>query len=225
MFLILFINSMPVINSIKRNSNFSASQIFIIISSLILFIGFRGFIYTDWISYYPFYQECPGLFDGKHAINNFLLKYSSWEQGFVLSSIIFKTFIKNYHLWILILFLIDLIVLYSFFKEYIGKYIAFGFLFFYLFAGLGGEVNLLRNSKAIMIFLLAIKYIIRRKIIFYYLFVLIACLFHISSIIFIPLYFILNKKIKTKFMLCLFILGNVIYLFQIQWCRNLLILI
>ncbi len=51
------------------------------------------------------------------------------------------------------------------------------------------EIELLRNVKCVMIFLLALPYAEKRKIVPYILLMLLAYSFHRSAILFAPLYF------------------------------------
>jgi hypothetical protein len=194
---------------------------------LVLFIGLRAYVYTDWANYLPWYKEIPSFFNGWDNIENFLFegKYQSWEKGFNIYGILCKTFSSNYFFFQFISSFIDIIILYYFFKTYIPNRIVLGFIFFFLFNGLQIEINLIRNSKAIMLFLISIKYIEKRKVLFYFLFNLVGCLFHISAVIYLPLYFILNKKIPKIVVLFVFFIGNILFLFSIKWLGVLLTLL
>jgi hypothetical protein len=74
-----------------------------------------------------------------------------------------------------------------------------------------------------MLFLISLKYIEEKKIIKYILLNCIGSLFHIMSILYIPLYFILNKKNSRIVILIIFIIGNLIFLLQVEWTKLLLI--
>ena len=75
---------------------------------------------------------------------------------------------------------------------------------------------MIRNAKSIMLFLLSIKYIEERKILNFGVLNILGILFHYSSIFYLPMYFILNIKWNKKFILFLFILGNIYYLSDIR---------
>jgi hypothetical protein len=79
------------------------------------------------------------------------------------------------------------------------------------------EINLLRNSKAIVLFLISIDYIRRKKIFQYFMLNIAGTLFHVSAFFYLPMYFILNKKKSKNTILCLFIIGNFIFIFSIRW--------
>jgi len=190
---------------------------------IIYFIGFRGFIYSDWISYYNAYIDTPTLFD-KSKINKYFDSYN-WEKGFLIYQIIIKTFTNNYFLFQSISFIIDYLILYIFFKRYIPDYILLGFIFYIIFSGLGLSINLLRNSKSIMLFLLSIKYCYNKNILKYMIINIIGVFFHISSLLYIPLYFILNIRISKYLIFILYVIGNMIFLLQLNWMKNILFFI
>jgi hypothetical protein len=195
-------------------------QQFFIASLLIIFIGFRGFTYTDWQNYYPTYNFTPSLFDNTEAIIKYMDR--GWEKGFLFYMIICKTISPNYFFFQLVSFVIDFIILFYFFKSIIPEHIVFGFVLFLLFSGIIIEFNLLRNSKAMMLFLISLKSLKERIFFKYVIINSIGVLFHITALLYLPLYFILNKKINRKIILFLFIIGNIIFLLQIEWCKLLL---
>lgn len=92
-------------------------------------------------------------------------------------------------------------------------------LFVYLFNFYINSFNIMRQGASIAISLYAISYIFERKLIKYVFYIFLAFLFHKSSIIMLPLYFIYDnkKKIGKQIFICLFatlITINFDYLFQ-----------
>jgi hypothetical protein len=185
---------------------------------LLIFIGLRGFVYTDWVNYYPFYEELPTIWD-----SNFLSIFSSTrvELGFVLYRIIIKSIFSNYFIWIFICSLLDLLCLSFLFLRYSNSYIL-SFILFFCFYGLNMEFNLLRNIKAILLFLLSIESLLNRKMIRYTLLNLIGISFHYSSLLFLPLYFILNKKFNAMIIWSIFLASNIIFLFDIHLAETII---
>jgi len=177
---------------------------------LLLFIGLRGHIYTDYTSYYPFFQDLPSIPD--LTLSGFYNE--KFESGFIIYTSLIKTIIPNYFVWVFINCLIDLSVLYWFFKRYSVDPIL-SFILFTCILGLVIEGNLYRNSKSMMLFLLSIPYFNDRKV-FPYIFInLIGSLFHISSLLYIPFYFILNRRYSVKILWFLFILINILFWLKI----------
>lgn len=177
---------------------------------MLIFIGLRGHIYSDYISYYAFYKDLPPIFDLNKYLSN-----SDYEQGFVIYSSAIKTIFPNYFLWVFINTVIDLSVFYWIFKKYSAS-IVLSFIVFMAFKGLAIEFNLYRNSKAIILFLLSVPYIRERKLLPYLCLNIAGCMFHLSSILYIPLYFIVNKKFSKYFIWSVFVLINVIFFLHIS---------
>ena len=116
---------------------------------LLVFIGLRGHIYSDFIQYYRFFEQLPNLFELD------IYFFSDWyfEPGYVLYSSILKTILPNYFAWVFVNTLIDLLIFRHVFKEYTSSQIL-PFIFFIAFNGLFVEFNLYRNVKSIELFLL-----------------------------------------------------------------------
>ncbi len=87
-------------------------------------------------------------------------------------------------------------------------YIAFNFYAF-TFSGF-------RQSIAIGIVLISFDYIVQRKLIKFLVTVLVASLFHISALFFIPAYFITKIKLNNMTILLIIILNSILYLFRID---------
>ena len=63
------------------------------------------------------------------------------------------------------------------------------------------EFNLYRNTKSFSLFLLSLPYLQNRKLLPYLLLNMTGCLFHISSMIYLPLYFVLYRKMSKEIIL------------------------
>ena len=122
---------------------------FYTILTILLFIGFRGFIVTDWVVYYKFYSFVPDLF----SVNESFWNYLNWERGFLLYTLLIKTLTRNYFIFQFISFLIDLLFIDYFIKNNVSeKNYVLAYICFFVFQGFIIEVNLLRSSKAICLF-------------------------------------------------------------------------
>lgn len=190
----------------KDNTHLLRSAYFI----LLIFSGLRGFVYTDFASYYPFYEMIGDLKDLPYV---FLVK--GWEPGFIIYTYLCKLLVPNYFAWNFISTAIDLSLLYVFLKRYSPNQLLSLMIFFVMgFTAL--EFNVLRNAKAIFIFLISIKYIEERNLLKYSFAILLAFMFHTSAIFYWPLYFILNKRIPKKILWVVFVAGLIILLFNIH---------
>lgn len=181
--------------------------------ALFLFIGLRGHIYSDWYSYYPKFESLPTMWDTAWWNSVF---DKEMEPGFILYTIIIKSFFPNYFIWVALNTLLDLIILHLFLKKHTKFYIL-GFIAFFIMNGLFIEFNLFRNVKAILLFILSLDYLRKRQFIPYLVLNLIGLSFHYSALLFIPAYFLLNKPIPKYIVWLIFIASNIVFLFQIKW--------
>jgi hypothetical protein len=198
------------------------SKVFLSGFTIFIFLGFRGAINSDWTSYYDIYQKVPSLFDAR-GIDRFFEQFSHTEKGYLWLNILFKAISGNYFAFQFFLFLINFIILYYTCSFYIGKkYLPSLLAFYFLFNGIGMESNLLRNSKAIMLFIISIRFINERKLIPFLLLNGLGYLFHASALIYIPLYFLIARRFNRICVLGIFIAGLIILFFSINWVKDLL---
>jgi hypothetical protein len=186
---------------------------------MIFFIAFRAYVYTDWVFYKSFYEWIPSLSAGFKKIEPYLNR--GIEPGFVLYVSFCKMFFSGYLPFQALSSIVDIVVLYYFFKQYIPDNIIMGFAAFYVW-GLYMEMDLLRNVKAIMLFIISIKYLRLKKIVPYMLLNLAGTLFHISSLFYIPVYFIINFKCRRIIVFSVWLAGNIIFICRIKWMAGIL---
>ena len=159
----------------------------ICIALFILFFGFRGFVGDDWINYYPAFEELSfaNLADFFYSFDE-----STFEPGFVLLMLLCKSTINNYHFLVLVCTLINCFLLFRFIFRNI-KNTPLALIVFLCMGGLIMEINLLRNSISILLFVNSLDYIQERKPLKFYMMNLLGLTFHVTSIIYFPLYFFL----------------------------------
>lgn len=195
---------------VEQKSPINAS--IIILTVLVIFLGLRGHLFTDYISYYPFFNQLPTLGD----LTERRIARTFFEPGFVIYASLIKTLYPDYFFFTFVSTLIDLIVLYYVFRRYSFS-VAVSFMFFLAFQGLIIEVNLMRNVKAMMLFLLSIPYLQKRRIIPYMALNLLGFTFHQSAIIYIVCYFFLDRALSKKLIGIVFIAVNVIFFFKLSF--------
>lgn len=199
----------------------------------LFFFGLRGYVFTDWMIYYPIFDKMPTIIDGgltsvlNGDINQLFesdveVGKAGYEMGFVYSTFIFKSICPNYYVWIFCNVLFDVILLDIFFRHY-SPYYVMGFIFFVAMGGLLIECNLVRNVKAILLFLISLKYLQERRIVPYMILNLIGVLFHSSAVIYLLLYFFLHKECPKWLMWTIFILGNIITLLNIGYLKPIML--
>ncbi|MDD3321892.1 MAG: EpsG family protein [Paludibacter sp.] len=217
-FLIIFLFLLSLLQLSNYNSNEigNKSLNYIALIAFILFFGFRGFIGYDCMVYYPFFEKLSTI----QQLN--LTQYTgSFDIGFVIYASIIKTIYADFHFFIFSSTILDVILLSFFFKRYLNKrYFIFGFLMFLGFYGFLLEIEQIRNVKSLLLFLISIKYIENRNLFKFMLFNILGILFHWSSIFLIPLYFFINKKtISLRWFLIILILGNIVFILQLEFIK------
>ena len=185
----------------KQQIKYAAVGIFVI------FFGFRGFILSDWIIYYPFFKEC----DARDLYDYNFVTSKGFEPGFTLLTIICKSIVDDFHFYTFVLCVINTALLVRFFSKHSDN-IPLALMLYVVFEGLVISTNLMRNSIAIFIFLNALDYIRDRRPLPYFLLCGLATTFHISSVIFFPLYFVLHRSISKWGFLAVFIVSNIVFL-------------
>lgn len=209
-FLFIFILSVIDIRNVNRGKVDWKIR-WICFLALLIFFGFRGFVATDWSSYYLVFEKIPTLWN----LSGFSFEDYIMEPGFIAYSIFVKSLYPDFHFYVFVNTLIDFLILHYLFKNNL-KYYVLAFLFFLLFLETV-EFNLYRNAKCIFLFMLSIKYAINKKFFAYLLLNVIGSLFHVSGLLYILIYPILNKRINKYILITFFIVGNCIFLFKVEW--------
>lgn len=183
----------------------------------IFFFGLRGFLAWDWIHYYPNFNFSLNLIEaivmGDYTFNI----VSNYDIGYKVYVAMIKCFTNNYHIFIIITTIIDCLLLFICFIRY-SPYPILSILLFLVYSGFQIQYDLLRNIKAILIFFFSIYYLERnRKIIVIGLLIL-EILFHSSSIVYLPVYYIIKKNILKykKIIYSLTLIGVIIFIAQNQ---------
>lgn len=211
--IISFLGLGVIIEKISERKRIGESFFIFSLLLLILFFGLRGYIGYDWYSYKPNFDKMVTI--GELLKGNIQVLHSGYELGFQIYTSFIKTLTNNYFIYNFINVSVDFIILYFVIKRF-SKYPILSLLLFFGIYGVALEIDMIRNAKSIMLFLLSIKYIEERKILNFGVLNILGILFHYSSILYLPMYFILNVKWNKKFILFLFILGNIYYLSDIR---------
>lgn len=174
----------------------------------LFFFGLRGWIFDDWINYYNVFEKCTldSIINIQHSVNDTL-----FEPGFMILMIFCKIISPSFHFFVFICCLINSILLFRFLIRYTDN-IPLALVFFLCMGGIVIQTNLMRNSLALFIFLNALVLLENRRLIPYLLICLLCISFHMSSILFIPLYFFYNKHISKWVYLVLIVIGNIAFL-------------
>lgn len=193
----------------KAKRDYDILCIFVFVS----FLGLRGFIGDDWTIYYVYFQKCSL---DKLSLNLFQIGDEfTYEPGFTILVLLCKTLFSNYATLNMVCCLINVWLLYTFLRRYV-KNVPLGFMIYMCMGGFIMSINLLRNTIAILIMANALHYITERKPIQYFGMCLIALSFHMSSLIYFPLYFFFNRVLNKWIFLAFFLVGIIFFLSGIK---------
>lgn len=186
------------------------SEKFSIYFTLWIFLGFRGYVFTDCFGYASFFDSVPDIIT---IFKTQYLRWAFWEPGFVCYCGIIKLFTQNWFVFQMIDTAIDLVLLYKS-LEYFEANRGMTLTVFLAMSGLISFIDLFRNIKSILIFFYSLRYVLEKKVFKYYMCCIIAFLFHKSSIIFFMCYPILSLEISRRKFLFLGFLGLVLAFFS-----------
>lgn len=170
-----------IFGSITKKQYFLA-VIFILLTG---FSGFRYYVGVDYINYVKIFEGYDG--------------YSSRELGFSLILDFLHTIGASYQLMFLLMAIVMQYFVYKIIRRYNYSVWTSVLIYFCISTFYIATFNGTRQYLAIAIFIWAIQYIEQRKIVKYLASLFLAGLFfHESVLMFIPLYFVLDKKIGLK---------------------------
>jgi hypothetical protein len=176
---------------------------------IVVFVGFRYKVGTDWQIYMGFYEikeDIFSLFSGQPLIS-FSEQWERIDTGFKLVAMFFKTLGINFFFFQLIL---TTFFYFSFFRLCIFLNIRYIVLAIALVLGftLFRDFDVLRQNLALGIIMLVIPLIVQRRLFLFLLGVALASFIHSSALFVLPLYmFCRLKKVTRTFLLvtlCMF---------------------
>lgn len=196
----------------RQGTNKSVRLICIVF--FVLFYGLRGFVGWDWQGYYPSFELIDTLRD--ISIDSFFIitttgvEFDAVEPGYILYQSVVKTIFNNWYFFVFISTCIDVWVFDKFFSRYSFNYAFSFFVFIAIHSAL--ELDLLRNVKALLVFILSIDSICRKKCMNLLLLTFVGLSFHRSYLLYVVFYFIGFKNFGLKFWWVIFVVVNFIYL-------------
>lgn len=195
-----------------RKSSLNGLKFYLSALVFLIFFGFRGFVGWDWRSYYPYFMDAPSLWDGPFAVWKYFQE-GRMEPGFTLWISGWKSIWNNWHFFLFMTTAVDTEILFIFFRRYSCN-IAFSF-FLFIALHLAIEIDLLRNLKGLLLFYLAIRFLLERRLLPYSITVLIGGCFHYSILALLPLYFFIDREYPPKLLIPLFVFANILYLCKV----------
>ena len=177
----------------------------IICTVIILFVGLRGNIEPDYENYLYIYNHSSSL-----NYNDFEV-----EPLYLFINKFVGSFGGSFGIIVLLMSVLSIIPKFIFFKRYSVNF-ALSIIVFYCSSLFLFDFIATRQAVAIGLFLYSLQYIEKRKPRQYFLIIFLAYLFHISALILIPCYFILNKRFSKKLLYVTVVLIAILNLLQIN---------
>ena len=177
----------------------------------LLFWGFRGFCFYDWMSYYPMYLN--------FNVNDLSSNISSMEPGFCLLMTVCKATYDSYIFFVFICSLLNLTLLSNFLLKHTDNY-PLALLVCTIFGCFSLFTDLMRNALSIFIFINALDYLAQRKLLKYLIVVLVSVSFHYSALMYLPLYFFAGKRTNRTVFGSIFFAGVIIYVLHVSLFAN-----
>lgn len=215
-FIILIILGVgSLIDIFSENREFKRNIYIFLLGILVIFFGTRAYIGYDWYNYKPNFEQSKNILE--------LIKVGfvdgGFEKGYQFYCGVVKLFTSNYTNFSFINTIIDFALIYFIFKRYSNYPILSLFIFFGVY-GIALEIDMIRNIKSILLFILSVDYIENRKILSFVALNILGFLFHTSSLLYLPMYFLLKIKWNRVFIFIVFIIGNIYYLSNIRLIIN-----
>jgi transmembrane protein EpsG len=170
-----------------------------------LFSGLRYDVGRDYLAY------LDTVAHGTYA--DIAVTGETYELGYVaIAASIFGAGISPYSLFFVFGFLISGFLVVGITKKSTNAW--FSFFLFFTDGFILSSFNIMRQFLAVTIFLVAVNAVCNKKIVQYFLLIIIATLIHRSAIFLLPMYFLLQirvgRKIGLILLLCSIVLGRVI---------------
>lgn len=207
-FLIIIIITYICISKILKFKNKDIIFLNVAFIEMLLFLGFRDTtIGIDLQNYIPYFNIINGL-----NLDN--LFYLPLERGYVILNKLVGL-VGGENVFLFVVAFISLLGVYYSIKKYSKNYMLSVFIYitfqFYIFIFSG-----LRQGIAFSIVWLSLKYVKERKLVKFILIVLLASMFHKTALIFLPVYFIANKRITLKYVLLFLVVFISMLILKVQ---------
>ena len=168
-----------------------------------LFWGMRNYTFCDWRNYKDYFDN----------LTQNSVSLSKFEPGWCLLNYIVRFFTENYLVVEIVATTIMLLLLRFIFQKF-SRYHALSWGFFCSCVLLLMSTGVVRSGLAWMICFCFINLIKQQKKWCYFFIIFVACLFHISALLFIFVYFFSNRLYNLKLYWTMLIGGAVSYIFR-----------
>lgn len=205
---------------IFNNSKYS-KELYLFTVLILLFIsGLRYETGGDWQSYteiFSIIEPFDELVNGKGStfVNHNI------EFGFRLLISLAKMIVDDCQFFFFMISSISIFLLYKSLAYYtpypqLSLILYFSILFFML------DMVAIRQGVAVMIFLFSLRFVHKKDFKRYFIAIIIASSFHLTSLLLLPLYLFLNKRFNSITIISFFIISCLIMILNIRWLHSIL---
>lgn len=210
--LVLILGYKKIWNDKVKVSNWKYVTLFIV---FLLFFGLRWHILSDSLAYEQEFNTIRPNFTWQYIDAHSLW----WDKGFVIFAMLVKLIDNDWAFFVFVNSFIDITIFTLCLKKYhVNVFLCL--LSFLAFQGILTELNLFRNIKAILLFIYSLSYIQDRKLVKFLVINIIGFTFHSSALLFIPMYWILNRRYPSTPLYIALGIFTVIYVAQIDVLEN-----
>jgi hypothetical protein len=165
---------------------------------LILLAALRFRVGGDTLAYMDTFKDLPKLSD----LPTFDFKEAQYDPLWYIFNALIKSIYDNFIFFQLIHAIIINTIIFWFIRKY-SKFKYISILFYYIFYYLYFNMEILRESLAVCVFLLSVPYLLQKKWLIYFSISIVAFLFHSSALIafFIPF---MSRKLKFQYYILIF---------------------
>ncbi|MEY4964167.1 MAG: hypothetical protein RLZZ323_1486 [Bacteroidota bacterium] len=176
----------------------------LIVVSVILLAGLRGAIEGDYLSYYDIFKSSITSTNKELIIEPLYFLFNKFINNLGL----------NFQIVIIIMAVISVIPKYRFFFRESPNFGFTAFIYFCTVYFIFDFIQI-RQAVTISLFIIALKFVIERKIIPYIIIVLFATLIHYSAIILLPGYYLFNRDYRKGGMYLIILICGFINIMEI----------
>ena len=189
--ILLFLGAL-IIPFSKSDVKWKQIIICVCLAVLVLFFGLRGPVGDDYYTYKQYYE----------SLN--MADSIVFGPGFWLLNALLRLMHLPFQCLLLAITLVSNLLLVRFVKK-TGINAPLMLMISFAMGGIANQIDFIRNFLSIMVFVNSFDYIFEKNPRKYILLNLIGMTFHYSSVIFIPLYWLINRDFKQKSYICIYI--------------------
>lgn len=173
---------------------------------LIAFFGLHGHVGDDYETYKQYYDMPLTSLD----------RFLTFETGFYLFTSIFKVFGMSFAFFLFFYAILVNTLLMRFCIQ-VKENIPLMLCIFLATGGVASEINFLRSTVALMLFVNSLVFLLNRKPLPFFLINIIGVFFHFSSLLYLPCYFFLHKRIPPTALWIVLAIAAILFPFHIQF--------